>query len=384
MPMKDDRTNESYDVVVVLEEAQTQLQILLRTMITDFLQRQIVGQRAKQIINACLDRLKELDADNQFIEKAKTGLNASFVRWYEQTINQLILNAKMGNNPLFILTYKQITGITPKDTSKAMIISLANVEGFEEGAIANIRDYFTSGEKGYSQMFIDDYQNRVNQEINNIANRSLTLRDKKNRRMSVRNLAEMEVRYQELIKDEERLKSKGVKYAYATSHSNASKRCSIWQGKLYIMDGSVGSTRLGQYIEGYVPKPIGKIDGIDYYSLADAIGHGFLGYNCRHRMIAYKKGMTAPREYPAKFVDLERNREHYLRRLENQIRHAKRNYALSDDIELRKAYQERSTSLQTLYKSKCNEYDYPIAEWRTRVSQIERDNLPIIETKLNN
>lgn len=376
--------NESYEAVVVLEEAQTKLQKLLSTMITDIIQRQIVGRQAQEIIDKCISDLRELNVDNTFITKAEIGLKSSFTRWYNETLNRLLFNAKIKNNPLFILSYKQITGITPKEASKAMIINLSQIEGFETGTVENIRDYFTTGEKGYSQMFIDDYQKRVNEEIINITNKNTILRDKANRRMSVRNLAEMEVRFQELKKDEERLKAKGIDYAYATSHSNASKRCSIWQGKLFILDGSIGTTTLGNYIEGYTPKPIGKIDGIDYYSLADAIHHGFLGYNCRHRMIAYKKGMTAPREYPARFIDMERNKEQYLRSLENKIRHAKRNYALSDDKDLRKYYQDQSVELQKLYRDKCNKYNYPIAEWRTRVSQTERDNLPIIESKLNN
>lgn len=376
--------NESYEAVVVLEEAQTKLQKLLSTMITDIVQRQIVGRQAQDIIDKCISDLRELNVDNTFITKAEIGLKSSFTRWYNETLNRLLFNAKIKNNPLFILSYKQITGITPKEASKAMIINLSQIEGFETGAVENIRDYFTTGEKGYSQMFIDDYQKRVNEEINNIANKNTILRDKANRRMSVRNLAEMEVRFQELKKDEASLKAKGIDYAYATSHSNASKRCSIWQGKLFYLDGSIGVTTLGNYIEGYTPKPLGKIDGIDYYSLADAIHHGFLGYNCRHRMVAYKKGMTAPREYPARFIDMERNREQYLRSLENKIRHAKRNYALSDDKNLRKYYQDQSVELQKLYRDKCNQYNYPIAEWRTRVSQTERDDLPIIETKLNN
>ncbi|MBO5711529.1 MAG: hypothetical protein J6R47_01705 [Acholeplasmatales bacterium] len=377
--MEEQRGNESYELVVIIEEAQTMLQRVLSRMITDLIQRQTVGQQAKKIINDCLTKLKENGADNKLISEAERGLQGSFLRWYESTTTQLLQMAKSKDNPLFLLSYKYITGITPKADSKAMVINLMQVEGYEEGSIENIRDYFTTGEKGYSQMFIDDYQKRVNQEIHNIASRNVILRDSRNRRMSVRNLAEMEVRFQELIKDQERLKSKGVEYAYATSHSNASKRCSIWQGKLFILDGAVGTTPLGSYIEGYSPKAKGKIDGIEYYSLADAIGHGFLGYNCRHRMIAYRKGMTPPREYPAKFVDIERKREGYLRSLENQIRHAKRDYLLTDDKQQRKDLLSRSKALQELYKEKCIEYNYPIAEWRTRVSMDERNELPILE-----
>ena len=379
--MQESNNNENNIIVVIIEEAQTKLQLLLSKMITTLIEREMVGLQARKIISDCLNKLRENKADTTLITKAENGLKGSFLRWYEATTSNLLKMAQSQENPLFYLSYKLITGITPKVKSNAMVINLAHVEGYEEGSIDNIRDYFTTGEKGYSQMFIDDYQKRVNQEIHNIANQKLILRDRAGRRMSVRNLAEMEVRFQELIKDQERLKEKGVKFAYATSHSNASERCQLWQGKLFILDGGVGKSRLGQYIKGYTPKPIGKVDGIDYYSLDDAIQHGFLGYNCRHRMIAYRKGMDAPKQYSAKFVDIERKREQELRYLENQIRHAKRDYLLTDDKEQRKDLLSRSKALQEAYEDKCNRYRYPIAEWRTRVSLDERNELPIIESK---
>ena len=52
----------------------------------------------------------------------------------------------------------------------------------------------------------------------------------------------------------------------------------------------------------------GKIDGIDYYSLADAMSHGFLGYNCRHRLVKYTKGMDMFKEYPPNQIDREKSR----------------------------------------------------------------------------
>lgn len=366
--------------VLVIENAQTELQRLLSQMIIDLLQRQVIGRQAKLIINRCLEELQILDANETLIEQTETGLKSSFTRWYEFTTQQLLKMASSENNPLFLVSYKTITGITPDDSTEGLIFNMLDVEGVEKGNIKNIRDFFTTGETGYSQMFIENYQFRVNQEIRNIVANNVTLRDRRNRKMSVRNLAEMEVRFQELKADEERLKAKGVKYAYATSHANASKRCQIWQGKLFILDGGVGTTRLGSYVEGYVPKPIGKIDGIEYYSLADAIEHGFLGYNCRHRLIAYRKGMTPPREYSAEKIEAERSKEHKIRALENQIRHAKRAVLFTDDKEQRKALQEHSKALQEAYIKECESANYAIAEWRTRVSLDERELIDEIET----
>ncbi len=59
----------------------------------------------------------------------------------------------------------------------------------ELGGVKNIRDYFTTGKTGYSQMFIDNYQKRVNREIMKIASMNVVLVDRKGRTMSARNLA---------------------------------------------------------------------------------------------------------------------------------------------------------------------------------------------------
>lgn len=344
-------------------------------MVFDYVSRQTIGMQAKEIINECLERLKENEAPDDFITKAETSFKATFMRWYNQTLANLIALGKVTKNPLFFLSYKEITGVVPKE-SKGLVISLGEAEGFEIGSIKNIREFITTGEKGYSQAFIEDYQKRVNQEIRNIANKNLVMLDKNGRRLSIRNLAEMQVRFEEIEKDADRLRSQGVDFAYATSHINASERCQIWQGKLFILDTKVGSSKPGAFIRGYQPKSVGKIDGIEYYSLLDAINHGFLGYNCRHRLVAYKKGMTKSREYNARSIDNERNKEQYLRAMENNIRKAKRGYVLATSKEERSFYQNRSIQLQKDYDTYCRNFNYPIARWRTRVSLDERNALP--------
>ena len=141
----------------------------------------------------------------------------------------------------------------------------------ELGGVTNIRDYFTTGETGYSQMFINDYQKRVNREIIKIASMNVVLVDRKSRTISARNLAEMQVRYEEQVKDFEKLDKKGVKYVVATSHANASERCQPWQGKIFELDAKFGDVTIGKIIQHGEPNPKGKIDGKNYYSLEEAI-----------------------------------------------------------------------------------------------------------------
>lgn len=374
------------NIVVLVEDTQTKLQALLSTMVNDRIKRDIIGNEAKQIISNCIKRLNDLGCEREFVEKQRQAFMITFLNWYMRITANLAKLAQKTKNPTFYQSYTEIVGVEPKISGKSMIISLGqndlragegnNSKNIEVGGIENIRDFFTTGETGYSQIFIEDYQKRVNQEIMRIASQNVVLVNRKGRAISARNLAEMQVRYEEQVKDMERLKEKGAKFVVATSHANASTRCQPWQGKIYILDAEVGSVQIrDNHYDGY-PKPIGKTpDGKDYYSLKEAMTHGFLGYNCRHRIIEYKAGMIMPKSYTENKINSERNIEKTARSLERQIRNAKKKSMLANNTLDRKKYQEESKKLQDTYWKYCKEHDYPVAEWRTRVALNEREGI---------
>lgn len=68
------------NLVVIIEDTQTKLQSLLSTAITSNLQREVIGTQAKQLINTCLNELKNKGADSEFINKVERGFKASFLR----------------------------------------------------------------------------------------------------------------------------------------------------------------------------------------------------------------------------------------------------------------------------------------------------------------
>ncbi len=398
--------NENNNYVVIIENAQTKLQLLLKSTVTNLLERTIIGTQANQIIQECKSELKDLQAPETLIKQVETGLKATFMQWFNIITARLLKELKRTKNPYFGISYKTITGVEPKEKGKSLIVNLNNLKqifkdrpeflkgGFgggssggnggddnlfdnlEQGGIKNIRDYFTTGETGYSQMFIEDYQKRVNNEIMRIAKMNVVLRDRLGRRMSVRNLAEMQVRFEEQQNDCKRLKDKGVEYVVATSHNNASERCQPWQGKIFKLDAEIGSVEIGKHIFKGEPKPIGKTpDGKPCYSLREAMSYGFLGYNCRHRLIEYTKGMIMPKPYPDRQVKNERAKEKHIREMERKIREKKRQSMLTTDKEERKKLQEETKELEKDYWKYCKENDYPVAEWRTRVSLEERQGL---------
>ena len=368
------------NIVVLIEDTTLKLQRLLSTMVNDRIKRDIIGTEAKRIINECIKKLTEAGCTKEFIEKQRQAFMSTFTNWYMQITTNLAKLAQKTKNPTFYQSYKEITGIEPKISGKSIIINVGAKSDYgdniELGGVKNIRDYFTTGETGYSQMFVEDYQKRVNREIMKIASMNVVLVDRKGRTMSARNLAEMQVRYEEQVKDFDKLDKKGVKYVVATSHANASERCQPWQGKIFELDAKVGDVKIGKEIQHGEPTPKGKMpDGKNYYSLKEAMEKGFLGYNCRHRIVEYKSGMVMPKQYTENQINKERNIEQTARSLERQIRNAKKKSMLANNSLDRKKYQEQSKKLQDTYWDYCKEHDYAVAEWRTRVALNEREGL---------
>lgn len=134
-------------------------------------------------------------------------------------------------------------------------------------------------------------------------------------RNTLRNRAEMEVRYNEHTQNIADLKASGVKLVIASSHADCSERCAPWQGRVYSLDGTSGVTDDGR---SYVPLE----DATDVYYKTGAgkiYKNGLLGFNCRHFLIPYKSGYRFPKP------NEEEERRQYAitkeqRRLETNVR----------------------------------------------------------------
>lgn len=101
-------------------------------------------------------------------------------------------------------------------------------------------------------------------------------------RNSLRNLAEMEVRYKDHLDSIDNLKSKGVKLVIASTHADCSQRCMPWQGRIFSLDGSYGT------IDGRKYVPLENATDIFYTTKAGrTYKNGLLGFNCRHKLDEY-------------------------------------------------------------------------------------------------
>lgn len=109
-------------------------------------------------------------------------------------------------------------------------------------------------------------------------------------RNSLRNLAEMQVRYTAHLDEIARLKAKGTKLVVSSVHADCSDRCFKWQGKVYSLDGSSGITEDGRSYE-----PLEKATDVYYTTKAGRVyKNGLLGFNCRHKLYEYVPKMVIP------------------------------------------------------------------------------------------
>lgn len=94
-------------------------------------------------------------------------------------------------------------------------------------------------------------------------------------RNSLRNFAEMEVRYNDHLEQIEELKNSGAKIAVSSAHADCSDRCAPWQGRLYSLDGTSGKIDGKEYV------PLEKATDIYYTTKAGKVyKNGLLGFNC--------------------------------------------------------------------------------------------------------
>ena len=187
------------------------------------------------------------------------------------------------------------------------------------GYAYEIRDKLTSGDT-VARPFIRDYRKQVivaikalSAEPPKVISVSQGVDKGKTYVMPLRLRAELATRYEANLNDLKSIVESGVDLVWTSSHPNCSPRCAKWQGRLYSVSGKSGT-----------------IDGIKYTPLEEALkgvngdGNGIInGYNCRHRLISYKKGSRPPKDFTSAEIKKEYAIDQRQRQMENSIRQIK-------------------------------------------------------------
>lgn len=137
------------------------------------------------------------------------------------------------------------------------------------------------------QEFQKKYIDRVTVALKELADsRALDPNDHSGRN-TLRNLAEMQVRYERHQEEIAGFIERGTRLVVCSVHADCSSRCKDWQGLVYSLDGTYGITDDGKEFQ-----PLENATERNYTKRG--VPNGLLGFNCRHKLYAYKNGMVIP------------------------------------------------------------------------------------------
>lgn len=140
------------------------------------------------------------------------------------------------------------------------------------------------------QEFQKTYIDRVSKALGGLAEEKALDPNDVTGRNSLRNLAEMQVRYERHLQEIADLKNSGTRLVVCSVHADCSERCAPWQGRVYSLDGTSGTTEDGRKFI-----PLETATDIYYTTKAGrTYKNGLLGFNCRHRLLPYKTNMVIP------------------------------------------------------------------------------------------
>lgn len=319
----------------------TAVQLMLKRLIKNLLyeSKEIVFAKAKKLIRQFSAKINNLEVRAEF----EVTLAKSFRAWYNAYSSRLIaLRAEL----------TRVNVILGKRGQRGREENLPPVKNLVyHGLPANIEP----------ETYARKVRGELGEIITEIANAEI-----KTTKGSLRNRAEIHTRYETQQNELKKLIAEGVEYVWASSHADASERCAPWQGKLYSLNGTSGT-----------------LDGNSFVPLEEAMrgtkgdGNGLLGYNCRHRLIPYKKDSRAPTDYTAEQLKRERAIDQEQRRRERGIRKTKEKAFLLQGVDYKK-----SLNLFARAREKTREYEqfsrenarafYP---YRTQVMRSEIKNL---------
>lgn len=221
--------------------------------------RQGASERSiKAKVKKLIDEFCKQISDETYKMRARRVLAESFAKWYSTT------QAAFLALPFLLLS--RFDGV-PKKTAVAAEKQFNLLPVDIRARIADLTPHAEYGREWHDS----DYRKRLKEAYTRYVARLADDDAKYSKHVSLRNLAEVEVRRQEIADMLGRLRSQGVRLAWSSSHVDCSKRCAPWQGRLYSLDGTSGVENGTSFV------PIETaINVVDKYGNIN----GLFGYNC--------------------------------------------------------------------------------------------------------
>ncbi len=254
-----------------IEEAQTEIRLIVRD---GWLNRMSKAQ-INMLVQKAIARALKVVTNENLRSAAVRSLNAFAERQYSAYLRQF------GVSPILLLLLGVLAENkpnTPQFERAAEIIRDSGIIGTEARGVA-LQEYSK-----------DYFEKRVKPVLDRLADENGIDPDDVSGRNSLRNRAEMEVRYERHLEEIGSLRASGVKLVVSSVHADCSDRCYEWQGRVYSLDGTSGTTEDGKH---YVP--LEKATDVYYTTKAGkTYKNGLLGFNCRHYLMPYKTNMVIP------------------------------------------------------------------------------------------
>lgn len=327
---------------IAIEEAETELRLLVKDNFLARTKRSITDSKAKEIIANALKKIKILGL--------RTAAKQSLINFYLR--QQREINRINGANLLVLLSLISLTAKgekTAKTIPKPRAIAIVR-EAIDNFNVTHGTQYDNTKIYGVPlQKFSNAYiKENVKPVLDNLSKQFAFDPDDIERRNSLRNKAEMEVRYQSHQDNINELKEQGHRLVIASEHADCSERCRPYQGRVYSLDGTSGTTADGRK---FVPLEEATQNPKDLTNRG--VYNGLLGYNCRHYLVPYKDGFRFPKPDPRQETkDYEITQKQ--RYLERQVRHW-RTVAVTNKVSDPQAYSKaRKKAIE--YNKKYIEY----------------------------
>ena len=310
---------------IVIEEAQTDIKVVIKNAImlrSGFTTYQNIKAKINRII---AQAVKELES-----EDLKRNTATTLARFAERLYGESIIALGVPASALLLVVGYLKGGANFQNVIQEFKTTIATEISEKTGKALDIGQA--------KQMYNKEYMEEVKPALQKIIE-SEPMYDT---HVSLRNIAEMTVRYDNTLKEIDNLVKKGVNLVVSSKHANCSKRCEPWQGGHYTLDNTY------QFVDGIQFQPLKNATDQFYTTRKGKVyknGH-ITGYNCRHYLMEYRKGYEQP-EVSAEVVERERAIDHRMRAMERVIRKWK-------DAELIYKGEDREAYLKA--KAKANLY----------------------------
>lgn len=262
----------------VLVDAQTDIKTAIKQGVLSGKTSVVIKEEVGKIIARAIARIRS--------PTLKEDARVSLMRFADNAYSKFVFNLQTIAPPLLPAAIVLMRAITAKANAPETYIP----RSIEERTAASQLGYRAYNKGIPLQEFQKRYIDRITGALDELAQTNALDPNDFTGRNSLRNLAEMQVRYERHQDEIAGLKQRGVRLVVCSVHADCSDRCARWQGGVYSLDGTEGYTEDGRHFQ-----PLENATDVYYTTKAGrTYKNGLLGFNCRHKLLEYKYGMVVP------------------------------------------------------------------------------------------